>query len=378
MRYLRFIRYLFFGVLAACGGGGTQTSLPIAPTTAPVSGSSPTLDGFPVSIHEYELPAVDVHGPWGLLVGPDGAVWFTTNPLRFDRITGTGAIAGFDAPPNPPGNPEGTWDGFGTSVSYAGSIYTLFTCVGGSCGIYPSEIGLARVTMSGSITPAFIFAADNIAPFTVSVTTDLSGHIWIYASDYSASGFFWRYSLSGTKWSAELKVLHQVFGDGTALAFGPDGNLYAAASASGVPTIYKVSPTIDVLAKFQPPLSGPIYSYNIAFGADRALWIVDNGTDIIGHLTVSGAYTEYHVPFPGARPNGITEGSDGAIWFTDPGTNSIGRVTTAGVFSEFPVPTPGALRFGSPIISCPKKCDGAHGRVWFGEAAAHKIGRLEF
>lgn len=83
-------------------------------------------------------------------------------------------------------------------------------------------------------------------------------------------------------------------------------------------------------------------------------------------------------------PNGNlwwTAFESNAIWSTDlrgrivhvytiptPGGNKIGRVTTAGVFSEYPLPTPGAKPQGIA-----RNVDGS---IWFAESAANRIGRI--
>jgi len=47
---------------------------------------------------------------------------------------------------------------------------------------------------------------------------------------------------------------------------------------------------------------------------------------MIGRITPSGAISEFEIPPPEARPNGIVAGPGGTIWFTDELSNSIGRV----------------------------------------------------
>jgi virginiamycin B lyase len=208
------------------------------------------------------------------------------------------------------------------------------------------------------------------------MATDASGGLWVYVADYGAAGRLTRFVSNGNQLTVTAGC--SVFGDVDTLAYGPDGNLYPAASAVGTPTIYKVSPTCGILGTFTPPVPSRIAS--MVFGSDGALWMIfRSANNVIGHLTTSGTYTELHVPFAGSALSAITKGSDGAVWFTDAGTNAIGRVTTTGAFSEFHVPTPHAFKGGSGgIVSCPTKCENAHGRIWFSEDAASKIGKLEF
>jgi hypothetical protein len=67
-------------------------------------------------------------------------------------------------------------------------------------------------------------------------------------------------------------------------------------------------------------------------------------------MTPGGTITEFPLPTPGAFPGPITAGPDGNLWFTEysylrmngmqQGGNRIGRITPAGVITEFPLPTP--------------------------------------
>ena len=61
--------------------------------------------------------------------------------------------------------------------------------------------------------------------------------------------------------------------------------------------------------------------------------MIDTDTDQI---------TEFPVPTPDAQPYGIVEGPDGTIWFTEAGANRIGRINpTTHVIQEFPIDSSG-------------------------------------
>lgn len=368
-----------FAFVTACSGSGRQNApLPVIPSTAPGAGGSPSVDGFPISIEEFALPGSQ-SSPRKPVVGPDGAVWLPAGSLQMDRVTGPGTITAFTAQPTPPGNPDGTWSGFFDGLSYAGSIFTEFSGEGGVWG-HPYSLLLARVTMDGAITPSLIVAPDFLFR---GMTTDSSGGMWVLTSNSNAISFLQRFALNGTTWSSGSRCVvggDDALTDSLALAYGPDHDLYAAGfSLSVVPVIYKTAPDCRTLGVFQLPTFAEHWQPVMTFGSDGDLWILNRGTAAVFRMTTSGTFTQYTVPFPGSALAGITKGSDGAIWFTDFGTNAIGRMTTAGTFAEFPVPTPNAFtQYGGGIVSCPQKCDGAHGRLWFSEDAASKIGRLEF
>lgn len=347
------------GVLTACASA-THSTIPVLPVATPLSAAVPSVDGFPVEIHEFALPDSQT-GPGNPVVGSDGAIWFSAGTLQMDRVIGSGSIAVFNGPP------ISGMTGFFDSIVHAGRLFTIFYAEGGVWGTFPS-IHFARVSMSGAITPDATIAGDNVQ--SVFFATDASGGLWEYQRLYGGGG----YLLGPGQFCGPFS------GDADSLAYGADGNLFVAAlEVGGVPKIMKISPRCQLLATYKQPANFLVDYTSMASGSDGALWFVEAGRDVIGRITTSGTYSEYRVPFSGSRPNVLTEGSDGAIWFTDAGTNAIGRITVTDAISEFTVPTPNAFSsYRNGIVSCPRKCDGAHGRVWFSEAAAHKIGRLEF
>ena len=76
----------------------------------------------------------------------------------------------------------------------------------------------------------------------------------------------------------------------------------------------------------------------------------------------------FKLPVPGARPQGITAGPDGAMWFTEAGADRIGRIETAPPFAieEFPLPHSRSQPWA--IVA------GPDGNVWFTEIAGNRIG----
>jgi virginiamycin B lyase len=56
------------------------------------------------------------------------------------------------------------------------------------------------------------------------------------------------------------------------------------------------------------------------------LWFTEWNGNKIGRVTVDGTFSEYALPTPGARPQGIAEGRDGALWFTEAGAGKMGRI----------------------------------------------------
>ena len=99
------------------------------------------------------------------------------------------------------------------------------------------------------------------------------------------------------------------------------------------------------------------------------VWFTEFAGNKIGRVTVkTKKVTEFPIPTPDSRPEGIALGPDGNYWFTETKGDKIGRITPAGSITEFPVPTPNAFPEG--VTS------GPDGNVWFTELGGSKIGRI--
>lgn len=109
---------------------------------------------------------------------------------------------------------------------------------------------------------------------------------------------------------------------------------------------------------------------------------VQHGGNKIGRITTSGSITEFPVPTPVARADGITAGPDGAVYFTEsPGNNAFGAsgessLRQAGhpagtrsaqvpltaispTSSVRPVAPPGRIRRSSAIATMPSSITGS-------------------
>lgn len=178
--------------------------------------------------------------------------------------------------------------------------------------------------------------------------------------------------------------------------------VFGFCALSGAPTVWG-QPTIT-----EYPL--PTTASNptaIAKGPDGNLWIVEAAANKIVKVTISGVVTEYPIPTPGSLPAGITAGPDGNLWFTEAVGNKIGKITPDGTITEYPLPTPalfpasiaagpdgniwfidlmgigkittgGALTaYSSPqLLPNDEITAGPDGNVWFTEILSDKVGRI--
>lgn len=270
---------------------------------------------FADHLQVFPMPTTN-SGVYGLAAAPDGTVWFTEqNAIRIGSITTSGKITDY---PCTQRDERPT----AITVSRDGAIWYS---------------GLAIITETNS--------ADAIVPFV------LNGQ---------------------PKFVVMLPNLNP--GGMLSITFGPDGNLWYAASKSTPNDIayfdparmlndpHKYSKAFDLPKPNSEPLS-------ITTGPDGNLWFVERSTNRIGRITPTGAIKEYPIPTPNAGLNSITVGPNGNfLWFTEHDANKIGRINAAtGEVTEYPVPTPNA---GLTSITARP----GNGDVWFTESNVGKIG----
>jgi poly(3-hydroxybutyrate) depolymerase len=80
--------------------------------------------------------------------------------------------------------------------------------------------------------------------------------------------------------------------------------------------------------------------FDIAAGADGAMWFTEFAADKIGRISPDGVISQFSVPTAGAGPYQIAAGPAGTMWFTEYNDSKIGRVTSAGRVTEFAVHRP--------------------------------------
>jgi streptogramin lyase len=371
-------------LLAACGGGGSSAALP--PNRAPAQPPPATLtvDGYPAKFSEYQLPPGIT--PADVTLGPDGAVWFANfsdfflSTIAAGQITGTGAIRLV---------PE-------VQVPLIDDAIGERTLTSGSAGIgavngkvwmfavdpqYVREAFLVGITPStASITSVSDTGRECCAEIVQKFALSPSGNLWNLTCPASCTILAILASSQGpSTWIGDPAETYIP----NAIGFGKDGSVYVTAVYVGIVengllrnqgVVRKYTPDARLLAQFPLPVNSD--PQGIAGGPDGNLWIAERGAGKIARMTPTGQTTEFPLPNPNAKPFQIIAANDGALWFTEQAGNALGRITTSGAITEYPIPTPGSGPFG--LVSCPSACEHAHGRIWFSEHGAGKIGKLEF
>jgi virginiamycin B lyase len=258
--------------------------------------------------------------PGSIVVGSDGALWFTaTRSLipyagNIGRISTSAVVSVFALP--------------GANPSADG------IAAGGDGAVWFSDVNsrqLGRITTSGSISE---FAADYLYQATGQIARGPDGNIWV--------------PLTAT--------------------YNPDPNILNPSSTA----IDQVSSS-GTMQEFDLPGDGDWFGTNIGpitAGPDGALWFFGEdgaGASFIGRMTTGGAFTAYRLPDQNMRVMDITTGPDGALWFTEVNQNDseargrIGRITTQGQITEFTIPKDPA---GNPLDSF-SITRGPDGALWF-------------
>ena len=299
-------------------------------------------------ISEFPIPSSS-SGPYQVVAGADGALWFTESGLnQIGRVTTSGSFSEFPVPTaTPAGSPQGI------AAGPDGALWFTEPNVG--------QIG--RITTSGffsefplapGIHPQFIAAgSDGALWFTEpgAVLTDSQiGRI-------SLAGEVTQFSVSGTNPSG--------------ITLGPDGAVWFTDRQGG---IGRVS-TAGIFTEY--PMSSPNnapYS-GITSGPDGAIWFTEQTWptgNAIGRMALNGSVTDVPVTAIDNIPLFVTAGPDNAVWFTERKGGTIGRIATDGTGSltEYPLPCAGCVHGPHGIALGP---DGA---LWFAELDANQIARI--
>lgn len=112
----------------------------------------------------------------------------------------------------------------------------------------------------------------------------------------------------------------------TYLAFGPDGNLYAA--TPGASSISRIAPD-GVVSTFYAGISDP---HGIAFGSDGNLYVASGADNTISRITPGGVRATFA---PVDHPGAIAFDNNGNLFVTDYFGGILSRITAAGVVSPF-------------------------------------------
>jgi virginiamycin B lyase len=299
-----------------------------------------------VAFSEYTVPTANSE-PYGITVGPDGALWFaeshgTANKIA--RITTAGVVTNEFTIPTATSVPQ-------------------FIVTGPDNNLWFTEnlgFKIGRMTTAGVFNE---YPIPTGLSFPVGITAGPDGALWFTESGANANnigrittlGAITEYPIPTQSSSPQL------------IAPGPDGALWFTESQGN--KIGRIT-TSGAITEYPIPSINSLPAAIVA-GPDGAMWFMEsNSNGKVGRITTAGVITnEYPVPTAGGGAYyGMAVGADGAIWFAELGGNKIGRITTAGVVSEYMVPTPSSLPNGLTL--------GPDNAIWFTEYLGNKVGRF--
>jgi len=170
--------------------------------------------------------------------------------------------------------------------------------------------------------------------------------------------------LPGTGGAGVVIEEYAVGGGGpTAIAAGPDGNVWFATNWGDVGLC---TPSGSITVFDVPDASTSITITAITLGPDGNLWFTEYNQGTVGKVTPAGDITEYPLASPSDTPTDIATGPDGNLWFSMEG-GSIGRIRTDGILlGTLTPPWPASAIEGLTL--------GPDGNVWF--TTFGRIGRV--
>lgn len=304
---------------------------------------------------EYRPPTAD-GAPGTIILGPDGAMWFTLNNAnRIGRITLAGEISEYDIP---------IPDGSALTITLGPDNAIWFTHSAGKIGRLTTDGQFSiefDVPEGGQSVPGLEYLPlGGILPGGPSLPTSMTfgpdGAIWFVDNGPNRIG---RMTLDGEFSEYRVPTPHGV---PHYIVVGPDGALWFTEFIGG--KIGRIT-TDGVITEFTIPAVLPVAG-TLTAGPDGNIWFGEGFGNAIGRLTMDGQITEFPLPSSPGAPAMLKVGPDGAIWFPQNLGNRIGRISMDGEITEFDIPTPDTQPQGIAF--------GPDGSLWFTQRNGGRIG----
>ncbi|MGO8999650.1 MAG: Virginiamycin B lyase [Polyangiaceae bacterium] len=320
-------------------------------TTPPYSGPDAAATCTPVAtsvVTQFPITATISSGPDGIVLGPDGNLWYGLEFAYGTGNQGTGNAIGRMSPdgstqtafaiPTPESGP------LDVAVGPDGKIWFIEFLTGKIGCINTDGTGVTEFTVPGS----------NSQPNGITAGPD--GNIWF--TDLGEKAIGWMAPAGGP-----ITMIKIPGGDvPSGIVAGPDGNIWFAASnkISKIATTPGAVPTEYAIPTIEDP-------HGIAVGPDGNIWFTAGSGHDIGRISLCGDITLFPV---GATSWRIAAGPDGAMWFAEnEAENEIGRITMSGAVTTFPVGSGGNTNTSGVAL-------GPNGTVWYTETGNSMVGQI--
>ncbi|HEU0014021.1 MAG TPA: hypothetical protein VFQ45_10075 [Longimicrobium sp.] len=261
----------------------------------------------------YRIPT-DNTQPRDIVLGSDGAMWFTESRLevsQIGRLDANGEFTEFLVP---------SLEGQPSDIVSGPDGALWFTQPSGFPDAY-----IVRVTTGGEFTK-FAPACDSlfgcsIAPSDIAVGSD--GNLWFTEGLRNQIG---RLTPAG---EFTFYTVPTAGAGPTGITAGPDGALWFTEFQAN--QIGRIDPATGVITEFGTSSGG---GWRIAAGADGQLYFTIPFTSSIGRLDpATGTITEFALETP-SQPRGIVLGPDGNVWFTEYLAEQLSMITPDGVVTR--------------------------------------------
>ncbi|HEY7127652.1 MAG TPA: hypothetical protein VH540_27235 [Ktedonobacterales bacterium] len=305
-----------------------QQGLPTLPASTDIFMTPETTSTFA----EYAL--LQGGSPFGIVVGPDGAIWFTlANSNQIGRLTPDGHLRLFGGVAYGPEHIAVGPDGNLWITQYNSSQVIRFSPDGN------------HQNFQGSGGPIS------------NLTAGPDGGLWFTEPESNKIG---RFSMDG-----QVREFPVPTSDSRPLGItsGPDGNLWFTEYKSA--QVGRITPDGQI-TEFRLP-AGSTGPYGIITGHDKQLWVIEPVSGVMVRMTTRGTTRQFQLPFTNNSSSSLAVGTDGNIWFTD--YDQIGSITPAGSVNMFTIPTLDGQISGLAA--------GPAGTLWFTEFFSCKIGEFK-
>ncbi|MEA2593346.1 MAG: virginiamycin lyase, partial [Actinomycetota bacterium] len=335
----------------------------------------------PGTITEFNVPTFG-SDPLGIAPGPGNTLWVADSNdfdvRKVERFSTDGAMTGaFNVPGGASVScPQGCVDPAGILLGPDGHMW--FT------ELTQSSNAIGKLDPNGPQGPpatavtSYPVPTPNVNPWAITLGSD--GNMWF--TENVVGGNIGRVTPTGT--ITEFST-HNSGATPFGITSGPDGNLWFTEQSSGQGKVGVMTTAGAVVAEI--PVGGNIPDLSgITVGSDHNVWFAEQTAGRIGRIDGSTRAYLGAVPDAGAGPQSITAGRDGLLYFTEAGSSSIGRfdprTPPASVTTHFPTPTGRAIDPNGPPTGI---TTGPDGNIWFTEGSGkegsnpspiHNIGRL--
>lgn len=300
-------------------------------------------------ITEFAVNSTLASGPVGIVLGPDGNLWFALNAAYGTTNEGSGAAIGRMSP-------DGSTSTAFALPSASSGPWSVTAGPDGKIWFTESSAGkVGHIDVDGTNATEITLPASNARPNGITAGPD--GNLWF--TEQGAGNIGWVSPSTG----AVTEIPIPTSGSSpTGITAGPDGRIWFVEAQGD--KVGAIATTAGATIT-EYPMGTHMGSQFISVGPDGNLWFTSFAGKGLGQCTTSGAVQIFPT---GVSTWQVVPGADGNLWFAENESNAIGQMTPTGTVTSFPIPTASSNVNGMAT--------GPGGTVWFTEQGSGKVGRV--